>query len=283
MTQVTLDFVRQCMPIRARVGHKGTFGKVHILAGSVGFTGAPALAASGAVRTGSGLVYLWVDRAIWPVLALKCQSAMPAPVPPFGALLNKMNQSDGVLIGPGLGRNRKNDVRTLHLVQRVSAPMVLDADGLNAVSEHIDVLDTRRDRLTVLTPHDGEFFRLTHGKPIGPDRAEAASAFALQHGCVLVLKGHRTITAFPDGDIFVNTSGNPGMAKGGSGDVLSGMILSLLGQGIPPKQAVPSAVWLHGRAGDLAAQAWGEYGMTPGDLIGQIPAAILQAMAAPVD
>ena len=85
MTQVTLDFVRQCLPIRARDGHKGTFGKVHILAGSVGFTGAPALAASGAVRTGSGLVYLWVDRAIWPVLALKCQSAMPAPVPPFGA------------------------------------------------------------------------------------------------------------------------------------------------------------------------------------------------------
>ena len=143
MTQVTLDFVRQCLPIRARDGHKGTFGKVHILAGSVGFTGAPALSASGAVRTGSGLVYLWVDRAIWPVLALKCQSAMPAPVPPFGTLLNKMNQSDGVLIGPGLGRNRKNDVRTLHLVQRVSAPMVLDADGLNAVSEHIDVLDTR--------------------------------------------------------------------------------------------------------------------------------------------
>ena len=100
---------------------------------------------------------------------------------------------------------------------------------------------------------------------------------------MLVLKGHRTITAFPDGDVFVNTSGNPGMAKGGSGDVLSGIILSLLGQGIPPKQAVPSAVWLHGRAGDLAAQTWGEYGMTPGDLIGQIPAAILQAMAAPVD
>ena len=283
MTQVTQDFVRRCLPVRARDGHKGTFGKVHILAGSVGFTGAPALAASGAVRTGAGLVFLWVDRAIWPVLAVKCQSAMPAPIPPFEVLLSKMSQSEATLIGPGLGRSRKTDVRTLHLVQRLPVPLVLDADGLNAVAEHIDVLDTRRDRLTVLTPHDGEFLRLTQGKPIGPDRVDAALAFARQHSCVLVLKGHRTITAFPDGEAFVNTTGNPGMAKGGSGDVLAGMILSLLGQGIPPKQAVPAAVWLHGRAGDLAAQRLGEYGMTPGDLIGQIPTAIQQAMGASVD
>ncbi len=283
MTQVTQDFVRRCLPVRARDGHKGTFGKVHILAGSVGFTGAPALAASGAVRTGAGLVFLWVDRAIWPVLAVKCQSAMPAPIPPFEVLLSKMSQSEATLIGPGLGRSRKTDVCTLHLVQRLPVPLVLDADGLNAVAEHIDVLDTRRDRLTVLTPHDGEFLRLTQGKPIGPDRVDAALAFARQHSCVLVLKGHRTITAFPDGEAFVNTTGNPGMAKGGSGDVLAGMILSLLGQGIPPKQAVPAAVWLHGRAGDLAAQRLGEYGMTPGDLIGQIPTAIQQAMGASVD
>lgn len=278
MTQVTQDFVRRCLPVRPRDGHKGTFGKVHILAGSVGFTGAPALAASGAVRAGSGLVFLWVDRDIWPILAIKCQSAMPAPIPSFSVLLDKMTQSDAALIGPGLGRSRKSDVRTLHLLQRLSVPLVLDADGLNAVAEHIDVLDTRRDRLTVLTPHDGEFLRLTQGRSIGPDRVEAARTFARQHGCVLVLKGHRTITAFPDGEAFVNTTGNPGMAKGGSGDVLAGMILSLLGQGIPAKQAVPSAVWLHGRAGDLAAQTLGEYGMTPGDLIGQIPAAIRQTM-----
>ena len=174
-------------------------------------------------------------------------------------------------------------MRTLHLIQRLPNPLVLDADGLNAVAEHIDVLDTRRGRLTVLTPHYGEFLRLTQGKPMGPDRADAARTFAQQHGCVLVLKGHRTITAFPDGEIFINTTGNPGMAKGGSGDVLAGMILSLLGQGLSAKQAVPSAVWLHGRAGDLAAQTLGEYGMTPEDLIGQIPAAIQQAMRAPVD
>ena len=184
-------------------------------------------------------------------------------------------------IGPGLGRSRATDVRTCHLVAQVTAPLVLDADGINAVAEHIDVLDTRRSRLTVVTPHDGEFLRLRQGKAIGPDREAAALAFAQQHGCVLVLKGHRTITAFPDGDTFLNTTGNPGMAKGGSGDVLAGMILSLLGQGIPPKQAVPAAVWLHGAAGDLTAKDFGEYGMTPSDLLRRIPAAIQQAMDGP--
>lgn len=279
MTEVTDAFVRACLPIRDRNGHKGTFGKVHILAGSVGFTGAPAFASCAAVRTGSGLVFLSVPKEIWPVLAVKSWEAMPSPVLPFPALLEKMNGSDAVLIGPGLGRSRKTDVRTLRLVEYVQTPMVLDADGINAVSEHIDVLSTRRGRLTVLTPHDGEFLRLLQGKAIGPDRAEAALDFARQSGCVLVLKGHRTITAFPDGEVFVNTTGNPGMAKGGSGDVLAGMILSLLGQGIPPKQAVPAAVWLHGKAGDLAAECLGEYGMTPKDILNQIPHAIQCVMA----
>lgn len=278
MQEVDAAFVRESLPRRDPEGHKGMFGKVHILAGCVGFTGAPALASEAAVRMGSGLVSLSVPEEIWPVLAVKCQEAMPAPVPPFPALLEKMNGSDAVLIGPGLGRSRKTDVRTLRLVEKVQPPLVLDADGINSVSEHIDVLDTRRGRLTVLTPHDGEFLRLTRGKGIGPDREGAAVAFARQYGCVLVLKGHRTITAFPDGDSFVNTTGNPGMAKGGSGDVLAGMILSLLGQGLPPKQAVPAAVWLHGRAGDLAAEELGEYGMTPGDLLDRIPAAIQRCM-----
>ncbi|MBR2491631.1 MAG: NAD(P)H-hydrate dehydratase [Ruminiclostridium sp.] len=278
MTQVTEAFVKESLPVRDRNGHKGTFGKVHILAGSVGFTGAPAFAANSAVRTGSGLVFLSVPEKIWPILAAKCSEAMPSPVPDFDTLLDKMNTADAVLIGPGLGRIRKTDIRTVHLAEQVLPPLVLDADGINAVAEHIHVLKTRRDRLTVLTPHDGEFLRLTQGKEIGPDREQAAAYFAREYGCVLVLKGHRTITAFPDGETFVNTTGNPGMAKGGSGDVLAGMILSLLGQGIDPKRAVPSAVWLHGRAGDLAAADLGEYGMTPTDLLERIPHAIQGVM-----
>ena len=279
MTQVDRAFVKTALPCRAPEGHKGTFGKVHILAGSVGFTGAPWLASAAAVRTGSGLVFLWTPEEVWPVLAVKCGSAMPSPIPPYPQLLEKMDSGQAALIGPGLGRSRKSDVRTLRLIEQLQSPLVLDADGINAAAAHRDVLTTRAGRLTVLTPHDGEFLRLTRGEGIGPDREQAAADFARQSGCVLVLKGHRTITAFPDGETFVNTTGNPGMAKGGSGDLLAGMILSLLGQGIEPKRAVPAAVWLHGKAGDLAAARYGEYGMTPEDLLDHIPAAILEAMA----
>lgn len=274
MTEVTEAFVRAALPVRDRQAHKGQFGKVQILAGSVGYTGAPAFAAGAAVRTGSGLVFLTVPQEIWAVLAVKCQSAMPSPIPVFSELLRQMNEKDAVLIGPGLGRSKETDARTLRLVEQVKKPLILDADGINAVANHIDSLDTVRSRLTVLTPHDGEFLRLMQGKGIGSDREGAAVGFARQHGCVLVLKGHRTITAFPDGDTFVNTTGNPGMAKGGSGDVLSGMLLSLLGQGIDPKKAIPAAVWLHGKAGDLAAAELGEYGMSPADLLQRIPFAI---------
>ena len=279
MTQVDRAFVKTALPCRDPEGHKGTFGKVHILAGSVGFTGAPWLASAAAVRTGSGLVFLWTPEEVWPVLAVKCGSAMPSPIPPYPQLLEKMDSGQAALIGPGLGRSRKSDVRTLRLIERLQSPLVLDADGINAAAAHRDVLTTRAGRLTVLTPHDGEFLRLTRGEGIGPDREQAAADFARQSGCVLVLKGHRTITAFPDGETFVNTTGNSGMAKGGSGDLLAGMILSLLGQGIEPKRAVPAAVWLHGKAGDLAAARYGEYGMTPEDLLDHIPAAILEAMA----
>lgn len=279
MTQVDRAFVKTALPCRDPGGHKGTFGKVHILAGSVGFTGAPWLASAAAVRTGSGLVFLWTPKEVWPVLAVKCGSAMPSPIPPYPRLLEKMDSGQAALIGPGLGRSRKSDVRTLRLIEQLQSPLVLDADGINAAAAHRDVLTTRAGRLTVLTPHDGEFLRLTRGEGIGPDREQAAADFARQSGCVLVLKGHRTITAFPDGETFVNTTGNPGMAKGGSGDLLAGMILSLLGQGIEPKRAVPAAVWLHGKAGDLAAARYGEYGMTPEDLLDHIPAAILEAMA----
>ena len=278
---ITVDraFVKAALPVRDPEAHKGRFGRVRILAGSVGYTGAPALAAEAAVRTGSGLVFLSVPREIWPVLAVKCAEAMPAPVPPFPTLLDEMDRSDAVLIGPGLGRSRACDVRTCHLTARTVAPLVLDADGINAVAEHIDVLEPRRGRLTVLTPHDGEFLRLTRGEAVGPDRALAAATFARQHGCVLVLKGHRTVTALPDGRTFLNTTGNPGMAKGGSGDVLAGMIVSLLGQGLTPDRAVPAAVWLHGRAGDRAAARLGEYGMAPRDLLAELPLTIREAMA----
>lgn len=267
-----MDLVRGWVPLRNRDSHKGDYGRVHILSGCVGYTGAPYFASEAAVRSGSGLVYLHVPQEIWPILAVKCRETMVFPLSE-ASLLEKLSKADAVLIGPGLGRDPLRDSRTRQLARELQNPLVLDADGINAFSGHIDVLKARKGRLTILTPHEGEFSCLL-GCSLGDlDRAAAAEGFARESGCIVVLKGHRTISAFPDGALYVNTTGNPGMAKGGSGDVLSGMILSLLGQGMSAEQAVPAAVWLHGRAGDLCASRLGEYGMTPSDLLQAIPEA----------
>ena len=268
------------LPHRARDAHKGSFGRACILGGSVGYSGAPVLAAKAAVRTGAGLVTLEVPAPIWPMVAEKMDVAMPYPLPSGkdGALaldsteqaLNRIAASDVALIGPGLSRTNGAGAVVRYILAHTEHPVVLDADGINALEGHINVLDDRRGLATVLTPHDGEFARLGGDLSSG-DRLGAARTFAAEHGCVLVLKGHRTITAFPDGRAYINTTGNPGMAKGGSGDILAGMIVSLMAQGLTIRQAVPAAVCLHGQAGDLAAEEFGEYGMSPSDLIRKIP------------
>lgn len=271
------------LPRRNREAHKGDFGKVAIVGGCVGYSGAPILAARAAVRTGAGLVSVLVPEPVWPIAACKLDSAMPWPctAEEDGSfsfcgkeeISKQLKLTDAVLVGPGLGRSEGAAKLARFLCRRLGVPLVLDADGINALEEHIDCLEERRDRVTVLTPHEGEFMRIG-GYQAHPRREEAALAFANTHNCVLVLKGHKTLTAFPDGTLIENQTGNPGMAKGGSGDVLAGMILSMLGQGFPLKQAVPWAVCLHGKAGDLAAEERGEYGMTPMDLVERIPAVI---------
>ena len=268
------------LPHRPRDAYKGRFGRACILGGCVGYTGAPVLAAKAAVRTGAGLVSLEVPTAIWAVVAGKLDVAMPYPLPSGkdGALsldscetaLHRINQCDVALIGPGLSRNNSAAAVVRHVLAHTERPVVLDADGINALEGHMDVLDSRRGFATVLTPHDGEFARIGGDLSSG-DRLGVARAFAAEHGCVLVLKGHRTITAFPDGSAYLNTTGNPGMSKGGSGDVLAGMIAGLMVQGLTIRQAVPAAVCLHGQAGDLAAAEQGEYGMSPSDMIRLIP------------
>ena len=204
---VERDFVRITLPPRKTDGHKGTFGKVLIVGGAVGYTGAPYLTAAAAVRTGCGLVSLGVPEAIWPVEAAKCVSAMPFPLPDkHGKLSPKAKEEilrraagcDAVAIGPGLGRGSGVTELVLDLLREIRVPVVLDADGINALAGHMDVLDARRDRVTVLTPHDGEFARIGGDLSAG-DRLGAARAFAAAHGCILVLKGHRTITAVPSG------------------------------------------------------------------------------------
>ena len=267
------------LPRRDRNAHKGGFGKIFVLAGSVGYTGAPIFAANAAVRTGSGLVYLGVPGDIYPIAAAKCDEAMPFPLPKkYDMILEKAQSCDIALIGPGLGRAPETETLVRFLLTDLTIPVVLDADGINALEGHIDVLD-RRKALTILTPHEGEFRRLTGCKLPIQDRLTAAREFAKAHNCVLVLKGHGTVTAAPDGRCFVNTTGNPGMAKGGSGDVLAGMIASLLGQKQLRSEAhdpygaevTAWAVFYHGQCGDRCADKFGEYGMTPSDMLAAIP------------
>jgi len=267
---------------RPRDMHKGDAGKLLLIGGSVGYTGALTLAAKAALRTGAGLVFMGVPAEIYPIVAAQNSEAMPFPLPNTDGKLNeqalplileRLSDIDALLIGPGMGQSPALDALVCDIIRAApEIPIILDADGLNAVSRHIDVLDEARACLT-LTPHDGEFTRLggdlSHG-----DRLKSARDFAAHHTCCLVLKGPGTITAYPSGDAYVNTTGNPGMATGGSGDVLAGMIAALYGQDLPSAPFI--AAWVHGRAGDLAAANLGEYSMLPSDLLDYLPEVLKQ-------
>ena len=280
METITAGAVRRCLPRRDPEGHKGDFGKVLCVCGSVGYTGAPIFASRAAVRTGAGLVFLGVPQSVWPVAAVKSDEAMPFPLPETAdgklsllaeePIRRRAAGCDAVLLGCGLGRDRQTDALVQNLLN-TEKPLVLDADGLNALGGSTELLQ-KRPAVTVLTPHEGEFLRL--GGDLSRGRERAAAALSQKYGVYLILKGHRTLIAAPDGRMAVNTTGNCGMAKGGSGDVLAGMLLSLLGQGCETFDACCAAVWLHGRAGDLAAADKGERGMTPTDLLEQIPYAL---------
>ena len=270
--------IRTILPVRARNSHKGDYGRVLLLCGSTGLSGAAALAAKAASRTGSGLVYAGVPEAVYPIVAAHCMSQIVFPLPcdaqgrlsftARGEIERRLAGMDAVLIGPGLGRSDEVQALVTWLLKSCRCPLVLDADGINALEHHIDVL--RGSACPVIaTPHDGEFIRMG-GNPMAADRIDEARQFAARTGCVLLLKGYRTITT--DGlNVYLNTTGNPGLAAGGSGDVLAGILVSLLGQGVMPLEAAAAAAWIHGAAGDLCASEIGEYGMTPEDLLSRIP------------
>jgi NAD(P)H-hydrate epimerase len=189
-------------------------------------------------------------------------------------LLTLAEKCDVCVIGPGMGRSEESDLLAIELLGRIACPVVLDADGINAVSGNINVLIGRSSNgmKTVLTPHDVEFERL--GGSLSGGRLKGSLDLAALTGSTVVLKGNTTITASPDGTAYVNTSGNPGMAKGGSGDLLAGIIASLAGQGLDLCRASAAGAFIHGAAGDLAASSRGEYGMLPTDLLSEIPAVL---------
>lgn len=278
----TEEFVRSLLPVRPRDAHKGDFGRVLILAGSVGYTGAPALAANAALRTGAGLIFVGVPEPVWPIVATKLDEPMVFPLPAedgclseaaIPEVLRRVSQCDAVLLGPGLGRGAAVLPIVRAVLEHAACPVVLDADGINALEGHIDVLKAAHCPV-ILTPHDGEFARLG-GDASKENRFASARDLASAYGVTVLLKGHRTIV-IGEGRAFCNTTGNPGMATGGSGDVLAGVLLALLGQGIAPVDAAAVGAWIHGTAGDDCARAVGEYGMTPSDMILRIPAVIQQ-------
>jgi len=267
------------LPRRRAESHKGDYGRLLILGGCVGYTGAPTLCARAAVRAGAGLVYLGVPAPIYEVTAVKNDEAMPFPLPAgedgrflpeaAEAVKARMEACDVCAVGPGMGRGAGPEALVRLALETFPGPLVLDADGLNALAGMPDALKARR-ALTVLTPHAGEFARL--GGALTGDTAADALRFSEAYGCVTLLKGHRSAAAWPDGTVYVSTHGNPGMAKGGSGDVLTGVLAALLGQ-LPAREAVAAGLHLHSLAGDLCRDRLGEYAMTATDLIETLPAA----------
>jgi len=269
------------LPQRKKDTHKGDYGRALILAGSVGYTGAPALSARAATKMGAGLVALGVPNSIYNIMAIKLDEEMPFPLPDdkqgrliangAGEILRRVNQSDVCLIGPGLGTSDDISEIVQSIVRNTKTPIVLDADGINAIAQNKAVLREVTCPL-VLTPHPGEFVRL--GGNFKGNRLQAACDFAQKYDCILVLKGHSTIIALPNGIAYVNTTGGPAMAKGGTGDVLAGMITALIAQKIPIVHAVAAAVYIHGLAGDMCAAELGEYCVTATDIIDMLPKAI---------
>ncbi len=268
--------VLSILPDRDPWGHKGSFGKVLLLCGSRGYTGAAYLAAMGALRSGAGLVFLGVPEGIYEIEAIKLNEPVVFPLPDregelsslgLPEILDRVKKMDAVLLGPGLGQSEDVFRIVKAVLETAACPIVLDADGINVLAGHRDIL-RGRTYPTILTPHDGEFARI--GGPVGEDRMASAAVLAGDLGCIVLLKGHRTCVT--DGmEYYLNSTGNPGMATGGCGDVLAGMIVSLLGQGIEPVKAAACAAWLHGAAGDVCAQKLGQYGMLPTDMLEELP------------
>ena len=276
MKQLCRDAVLAMIPDRDPWAHKGDFGKLLLLCGSKGYTGAAAMAAMGALRCGAGLVYLGVPESIYAIEAVKLTEPVVFPLPEedgkLGLLsMEKIRQMlpkmDAVLIGCGLGQSAGTFLVVKAVLEEACCPVVLDADGINVLSGHMDIL-RGRTYPTVITPHDGEFARI--GGTIGEDRFLSASNFAKDWNCIILLKGHDT--CITDGKTsYINCTGNPGMAVGGSGDVLAGIIVSLIGQGLAPLEAAACGAWLHGAAGDICAKEIGQYGMLPTDMLNVLP------------
>ena len=273
---LTAQDIAPLLPPRHRSAHKGEFGHVLIIAGSEGYTGAPVLAAHAAACAGAGLVTVAVPRSIYPIVAANCPpEVMPRPID-----FEQLNPAyfagfDAVAIGPGLGQQAKTQKMVWKVVSGCPLPMVVDADALNALAQGVTVLK-KLGKPLVLTPHPGEMARLIGktAKQVQADRWDIARGFARDCGVVAVLKGAGTVVTDGSGPLWVNSTGNPGMAKGGMGDALTGIIGAFMAGGMTPLDAARAGVFLHGLAGDIAREDLGEHAMLTTDLIERLGAAL---------
>ena len=280
---------RPIFPPRRLDSHKGDYGRLFIIAGSLGMSGAALLAAKGALRTGAGLVFLGVPSSLTSVVESAVLEVIAKPLTEskkgfiglkaYSFICEFSKQVDALILGPGLSRNRETERLIRELIKVLDKPLVVDADALNALSVHLDVLLQRKAEM-IITPHPGEFARLLKKsvEEIEKEREKLTLEFARRYKLTVVLKGYGTVVSSAKGEVYVNHTGNPGMATAGMGDVLSGMIGSLLARGFSCFEAAKLGVYLHGLAGDLSAQEKGEEGMIASDLIEMIPEAIKKEM-----
>ena len=286
MAGITERMITGFLPSRRPDSHKGQFGKLLCVTGSEQMPGAAMMSGGAALRCGVGLMRVAAPRTVIAAMAARYPEPMYLPMETdedgfvlsanADNLLEEAAKSTAVLIGCGLGQTEETKALVVRLLQEVTCPVILDADGINCVTGCIDMIREVKAPL-ILTPHPAEMARLLHCTvaAVQSARMEQAGSFARQYGVTLVLKGAGTIIATPEG-AFVNSTGNSGMSKGGSGDVLAGMLASRIAQGIPPANAACLAVFLHGKAGDCAAERLSEQAMLPTDLIGELPGLFLR-------
>jgi NAD(P)H-hydrate epimerase len=271
------------LPARPADGHKGTFGRAFLLAGSPGLTGAAALSTEAALRVGAGLVTLGVPASLNPILEVKLTEAMTLPLPEtetgahtvaaWESIASRVREAAAVAVGPGMGRHPDSQALVLRVLSERQGPLVVDADGLNAIADAGPGGAWAAPEQVVLTPHPGEMARLVGTKiqEVESNRLATAERAAHQFGCVVVLKGAGTIVATPDGRLWIGPAGTAALATGGTGDVLTGVITGMLAQGLSPVDAVVAGVYLHARAGERLAARVGDAGILAGDLLAELP------------
>jgi NAD(P)H-hydrate epimerase len=282
---ITPELVRSCLSARPSDAHKGSTGHLLVVAGSPGKTGAAAMTSMSALRSGAGLVTLGIAASLNPVLECQMIEAMTAPLPAsqsgilgetaFDEISSLMSGKKCLAIGPGIGQAAETKRLVHRIIKTSQIPVVVDADGINHLANHVQLLLSARAPI-ILTPHPGEMARLLNSNvhAVQQDRITCAREFAVEFHVHVVLKGARTVIAHPDGRVYLNPSGNAGMASGGMGDVLTGVIAGLLAQGLSPESATHAGVYLHGAAADHLADSIGPYGYLAGDVMNTIPAAI---------